>query len=182
MQKKGKRQYGLVQHVKAMIKGRVPYSWLYLPMVNLATNRFCFLRAQGKGNQTKKRGIMIPESWLSSRITRDAMRWRSMWNKPNIFSQPRDRLLISDSHRAQTTDRINTILTHECQAQRARFNHFIMLSMQNFRRALTLSLKSRAIYEWKVRAADRRVFFTKWVARCDKRSCVGWKTQLCIHL
>ena len=40
---------------------------------------------------------------------------RNMWNKPNDFSQPRDRLLIYDSHRAQTTDRIMTVLTQECQ-------------------------------------------------------------------
>ena len=38
-----------------------------------------------------------------------------MWKKPNIFSQPRDGLLIYDSHRAETTDRIKTILTQECQ-------------------------------------------------------------------
>ena len=40
---------------------------------------------------------------------------RNIWNKPNIFSQPRSRLLIYDSHRTQTTDIIKSILTQEFQ-------------------------------------------------------------------
>ena len=40
---------------------------------------------------------------------------RNMWKKPNMFGQPRDRLLTYDAHRAQTTERVKTILTQECQ-------------------------------------------------------------------
>ena len=35
---------------------------------------------------------------------------RNMWKKPNMFGQPRDRLLTYDAHRAQTTERVKTIL------------------------------------------------------------------------
>ena len=38
-----------------------------------------------------------------------------MWNKPNIFSLARYRLLIYDSQRTQTTGRIKNILTQECR-------------------------------------------------------------------
>ena len=40
---------------------------------------------------------------------------RNMWKKPNMFGQPRGRLLIYDAHRAQTTERVKTILMKECQ-------------------------------------------------------------------
>ena len=40
---------------------------------------------------------------------------RNMWKKPKMFGQPGDRLLIYDVHRAQTTERADTILTQECQ-------------------------------------------------------------------
>lgn len=40
---------------------------------------------------------------------------RNMGKKPNMFGQPRDRLLTYDAHRAQTTERVKTILTQECQ-------------------------------------------------------------------
>ena len=40
---------------------------------------------------------------------------RNMWKKPNMFGQPGDRLLIYDVHRAQTTERVDTILTQVCQ-------------------------------------------------------------------
>ena len=40
---------------------------------------------------------------------------RNMWKKPKMFGQPGDRLLIYDVHRAQTTERVDTILTQECQ-------------------------------------------------------------------
>ena len=40
---------------------------------------------------------------------------RNMWKKPNMFGQPRDRLLIYDAHRAQTTERVKIILMQECQ-------------------------------------------------------------------
>ena len=32
-----------------------------------------------------------------------------------MFGQPGDRLFIYDAHRAQTTERVKTILTQECQ-------------------------------------------------------------------
>ena len=38
---------------------------------------------------------------------------RNMWKKPKMFGQPGDRLLIYDVHRAQTTERADTILTQE---------------------------------------------------------------------
>ena len=38
-----------------------------------------------------------------------------MWKKPNMFGQPGHRLLIYDAHKAQTTERVKTILTQECQ-------------------------------------------------------------------
>ena len=40
---------------------------------------------------------------------------RNMWKKPNMFGQPRDRLLIYDAHIAQTTEKVKTILMQECQ-------------------------------------------------------------------
>ena len=52
-------------------------------------------------------------AWCNEEMT---VFWlRNMWKKPNMSGQPRDRLLISHAHRAQTTERVKTILTQECQ-------------------------------------------------------------------
>ena len=89
---------------------------------------------------------------------------RNMWKKPNMFGQPGDRLLIYDVHRAQTTERVETILTQECQMTEActsrRNEQGLTINAEfkkNIDRLATEHLSGKVI------AGDRRVLFTKWV-------------------
>ena len=104
---------------------------------------------------------------------------RNMWNKPNIFSQPRDRRLIYDSHRAETTDRIKSILTQECQTTLGLVPPCAASKIQpldvafnvQFKKSVDrlatehLSANPELFMSGKVTAGDRRVLFTKWVRR-----------------
>ena len=79
-------------------------------------------KAQDKELQTEKRGSMIQESWSSSKRTRGATRKSSSScseicrrSQTCLVNQAIDFQLIYDAQRAQTTERVKTVLTQECQ-------------------------------------------------------------------
>ena len=102
---------------------------------------------------------------------------RNMWKKPNKFGQPRDRRLIYDAHRAQTTERVKTILTQECQTTLGlvppgatskvqpldvAFNAEFMKSVDRLATERLFANRKRFL-TGKETAGDRRVLFMKWV-------------------
>ena len=102
---------------------------------------------------------------------------RNMWKKPNMFGQPRDRLLPYDAHRAQTTERVKTILTQECQTTlglvppgaTSKVQPLDVTFNAEFKKSVDrlatehLSANPEHFMTGKVTAGDRRVLFTKWV-------------------
>ena len=102
---------------------------------------------------------------------------RNMWKKPNMFGQPRDRLLIYDAHRAQTTERVKTILTQECKTTlglvppgaTSKVQPLDVTFNAEFKKSVDrlatehLSTNPEQFMTGKVTAGDRRVLFTKWV-------------------
>ena len=102
---------------------------------------------------------------------------RNMWKKPNMFGQQRDRLLIYDAHRAQTTERVKTILTQECQTTlglvppgaTSKVQPLDVTFNAEFKKSVDrlatehLSANPEHFMMGKVTAGDLRVLFTKWV-------------------
>ena len=101
----------------------------------------------------------------------------NMWKKPKMFGQPRDRLLTYDAHRAQTTERVKTILTQECQTTlglvppgaTSKVQPLDVTFNAEFKKSVDrlatehLSANPERFMTGKVTAGDRRVLFTKWV-------------------
>ena len=94
-----------------------------------------------------------------------------------MFGQPRDRLLIYDAHRAQTTERVKTILTrarkttlglvplgatNKVQPLHVTFNAEFKKSVDRLATE-HLSTNPEQFMTGKVTAGDRRVLFTEWV-------------------
>ena len=111
---------------------------------------------------------------------------RNMWKKPNMFGQPCDRLLIYDAHRAQTTERVKTILTQECKTTlglvppgaTSKVQPLDVTFKAEFKKSVDrlatehLSTNPEQFMTGKVTASDRRVLFTKWVGTAwQETSC-----------
>ena len=94
-----------------------------------------------------------------------------------MFGQPGDRLLIYNAHRAQTTERVKTILTQECQTTlglvppgpTSKVQLLDVTFNAEFKKSVDrlatehLSANPESFMTGKVTAGDRRVLFTKWV-------------------
>ena len=92
-----------------------------------------------------------------------------------MFGQPRDRLLIYDAHRAQTSERVKTILTQECQATlglvlpgtTSKVQPLDVTFKGGFKKSVDrlakehLPANPECFMTGKVTAGDRRVLFTK---------------------
>ena len=114
-------------------------------------------------------------AWCNEEMT---VFWlRNMWKKPNMSGQPRDRLLISHAHRAQTTERVKTILTQECQTilglvppgATSKVQPLDVTFNAEFKKSVDrlatepLPANPERFMTGKATAGDRRVLFTKWV-------------------
>ncbi|XP_068696877.1 uncharacterized protein [Montipora foliosa] len=139
-------------------------------------------KAQDNEFQTEKRGSMIRESWSSSKRTRGERRndgllaQKYVEEAKHVWSTTRY-LLIYDAHRAQTTERVKTILTQECKTTlrlvppgpTSKVQPLDVTFNAEFKKSVDrlatehLSTNPEQFMTGKVTAGDRRVLFTKWV-------------------
>ena len=101
-----------------------------------------------------------------------------------MFGQPGDRLLIYNAHRAQTTERVKTILTQECQktlglvpsGPTSKVQLLDVTFNAEFKKSVDrlatehLSANPESFMTGKVTAGDRRVLFTKWVGTASQET------------
>jgi len=94
-----------------------------------------------------------------------------------MFGQSHHRLLIYDVHRAQTTEKVKTILTQECQTTLGLVPPGATIKVQpldatfnaEFKKSVDrlatecLSPNPERFVTGKVTTGDRHVLFTKWV-------------------
>ena len=101
-----------------------------------------------------------------------------------MFGRPGDRLLIYNAHRAQTTERVKTILTQECQTTlglvppgpTSKVQLLDVTFNAEFKKSVDrlatehLSANPESFMTGKVTAGDQRVLFTKWVGTASQET------------
>ncbi len=102
--------------------------------------------------------------------------WKSMWKRPFTESEGRNKLLVVDMHRAQTTDDVKQMLENGCRTSVAPGTTSLIqpldVAVNSDLKAVVDRLQHQHMHdnlslyiENKLKVSERRILITKWVGQ-----------------